>query len=455
MKILLADDEQSTRKGIEIFLQKQGHNVTAVENGKLAYELILKEHFELIISDLQMPEIDGVELVKLLRNKKIETPLIIITAYASIESAVEAMKMGADDYLPKPLILDELKIKISKVENNLKLLNENKSLKEKLHKKELPEIVGTSQEIEEVKKMIQKVSREDNLPVMIYGKSGTGKELVAKSIHTISSRKDHPFVAVNCAALPDDLLESELFGHVKGAFTGAFNNKAGLFQSAHKGSLFLDEVGEMSPSMQAKLLRVLQDYEVKPLGSNSVFKVDVRIIGANNMHLEELVKRKLFREDLYYRINVAEINVPALIERLEDIPLLIDHFIKNSESEKSIHFTDDAMKTLMNYSWSGNIRELENFIKTTLVLSDSKFIDKNMLPEKFQLSESIKLEEWKSILSDNDFQKALKRSIENFERKYLKYYLDKNNGNVSKTAAAIKLSRVSLHKKISQYELEN
>ncbi|MDZ7763131.1 MAG: sigma 54-interacting transcriptional regulator [Melioribacteraceae bacterium] len=178
------------------------------------------------------------------------------------------------------------------------------------------------------------------------------------------------------------MLESELFGHVKGAFTGAINNKAGLFQSAHKGSLFLDEVGEMSPSMQAKLLRVLQDYEVKPLGSNSVFKVDVRIIGANNMHLEELVKRKLFREDLYYRINVAEINVPALIERLEDIPLLIDHFIKNSESEKTIYFTDDAMKTLMNYSWSGNIRELENFIKTMLVLSDSKFIDKNMLPGK-------------------------------------------------------------------------
>ncbi|MDZ7763132.1 MAG: response regulator [Melioribacteraceae bacterium] len=189
MKILLADDEQSTRKGIEIFLQKQGHNVTAVENGKLAYELILKEHFELIISNMQMPEIDGVELVKLLRNKKIETPFIIITAYASIESAVEAMKMGADDYLPKPLILDELKIKISKVENNLKLLNENKLLKEKLHKKNCLRIIGTSKEIKEVKKMIQKVSREDNLSVMIYGKSGTGKELVAKSIHTLSSRK--------------------------------------------------------------------------------------------------------------------------------------------------------------------------------------------------------------------------------------------------------------------------
>ncbi len=455
MKILLADDDNIIRGGIETFLKSQSHQVTSVPDGKAALQLTQKENFDLIISDVQMPLMSGLEFLKALRKENNAAPVIIITAFASIENAVKAMKIGANDYLTKPLNLEELKIKIEKIKSEAELKKENAKLKEKLRRIEFPEIIGESKPMREVKKLITKVASSNTIPVMIYGKSGTGKELVAKAIHGAGNRSGKPFIAINCAAMPDELLESELFGYVKGAFTGATGNKDGLFKAADGGTLFLDEVGETSPRLQAKLLRVLQDFKIQPLGTTRTFTVDVRIIGANNVRLQELVENGKFREDLFYRINVAEITLPGLRERTEDVPLLISHFLKTSEADKKIVFSKEAIDALLNYKWPGNIRELENFVKTISLFAEKEFIEKEDLPENIVNGAITGKYEWNALLNKNDFQEAQKSALENFERKFLEYHLKKNDGNISRTADAINLSRVSLHKKIQKYRLND
>ena len=454
MKILIADDDEIIRKGIEVFLKSENHETTSVSDGKGALEFSEKKNYDLIISDMQMPRMSGMELLKALRGKGTATPVIIVTAFATIEEAVEAMKIGANDYLTKPLNLEELRLKINKIEKVNELKRENAKLKEKLRRIEFPEIIGESRAIKETKKLISKISANDDIPVMIYGKSGTGKELAAKAVHSASARNGKQFVAVNCAAMPDELLESELFGYVKGAFTGAERNRDGLFKAADGGTLFLDEVGEMSPRLQAKLLRVLQDFVIQPLGSTEVFRVNIRVAGANNVHLKKLAEEKKFREDLYYRMNVAEITVPSLSERPEDIPLLIAYFLSASVKNEKIVFSQKALATLADYAWPGNIRELENFVKTITLFAENELIDVEDLPEHIVNATVAEKHEWDDIFRKSDFQEVQKSAMENFERKFLEYHLKKNDGNVSKTANAIGLSRVSLHKKIKEYELD-
>jgi two-component system, NtrC family, nitrogen regulation response regulator NtrX len=453
MKILIADDDENLRKGLVNFLQREGFDIVPVANGKLALETATQNQFDLIISDVQMPEMNGLELLESLRKNKIHVPFIIITAFATVENAVKAMQMGADDYVTKPLNLLELKMRIDKVQRSLKLQDENKKLKDRLRSIEYPEIVGFSKSIHDMRAMIHKVAADKDVSVMIYGASGTGKEVVAKSIHLNSARRNNPFVAINCAALPDELLESELFGYEKGAFTGAMKSKEGLFQTADGGTLFLDEVGEMSERLQAKLLRVIEDYTIQPLGSTRQNKIDVRVIGASNKKLIDLVKAYSFREDLYYRLHVVEINLPLLKERREDIPLLIDHFLQFGGNSKKITFSAKAVSLLQNYSWPGNVRELQNIVRMLQVLYPAQEITDEMIPEIIIKDVDTMQHDWSELLDKNDFQSAQKQAIEKFERKFLKFHLNRNDGNIAKTAENINLSRVSLYKKIKQYDL--
>jgi len=453
MKILLADDDENLRKGLINFLQREGFEIVPVPNGKLALEAATQNRFDLIISDVQMPEMSGLELLENLRKKNIQTPIIIITAFATVENAVKAMQIGADDYVTKPLNLLELKIRIDKIRKSLDMRDENKKLKEKLRSIQYPEIVGVSKAIYEVRAMIHKVAADKDVSVMIYGASGTGKEVVAKNVHLNSIRRDNPFVAINCAALPDELLESELFGYEKGAFTGAVNTKVGLFQTADGGTLFLDEVGEMSQRLQAKLLRVLEDYTIQPLGSTKQNKIDVRVIGASNKKLIDLVKANSFREDLYYRLHVVEINLPLLKERREDIPLLINHFLQDEGGSKLITFSAKAVSLLQHYSWPGNVRELQNMVRMLQVIYPAQEITDEIIPDVIIRDVDTMQHDWGELFDNNDFQSAQKQAIEIFERKFLEFHLRKNDGNITKTAENINLSRVSLYKKIKQYDL--
>lgn len=453
MKILLADDDVNLRNGLVNFLQREGFDIVPVSNGKQALEAATQNRFDLIISDVQMPEMSGLELLENLKKKNIQAPIIIITAFATVENAVKAMQIGADDYVTKPLNLLELKIRIDKIQKSLDMRDENKKLKDKLRSIQYPEIVGVSKAIHEVRAMIHKVAADKDVSVMIYGASGTGKEVVAKNVHLNSTRRDNPFVAINCAALPDELLESELFGYEKGAFTGAVNTKEGLFQTADGGTLFLDEVGEMSQRLQAKLLRVLEDYTIQPLGSTKQNKIDVRVIGASNKKLIDLVKANSFREDLYYRLHVVEINLPLLKERREDIPLLINHFLQDEGGSKLVTFSAKAVSLLQHYSWPGNVRELQNMVRMLQVIYPAQEITDEMIPDVIIRDVDTMQHNWGELFDMNDFQSAQKDAIETFEKKFLEFHLHKNNGNITKTAENINLSRVSLYKKIKQYDL--
>lgn len=452
MKILLVEDDPSIRNGISVFLRHKDFEVLTASNGREAFDKIKETDFNAVITDIQMPEINGLELLELIKDNNIKTHVIVITAFATVENAVLAMQKGAEDFLTKPLNLTELQLKLEKLSEKIRLGRENKALKAKLEKFEFKDIIGDSSKIKDLKDMITLVAQDPNVSVFISGESGTGKELVARNIHRLSNRKDYPFIPINCAALPSDLLESELFGYVKGAFTGAVQNKVGLFEAANFGTIFLDEIGEMDATLQAKLLRVLQDHQIKPVGSNDNIQLDIRIISASNKKLTELVERNAFREDLFYRLNVIEIEVPPLRERKEDIPLLLNHFVneKYSTTNKNIIFDKYSLKNLINYSWPGNVRELQNLISKLSVTIPTGNVTKENLPEEFTLNISSSLNH---NFFDLDYQSAVKNKIKNFEFEYLKYHLNKHNNNISKTADSIGLSRVSLHKKIKELKL--
>ena len=451
MKILIVDDDKSLNRGICTYLNSINIDTDAAFNGTDGINLIKKNNYDLILTDLQMPETTGLELLEFVNKNNIDVPVIIMTAFASIENAVEAMKKGAEDYLTKPVKLNELSIKIEKVVRNKSLEKENKRLKKKIDFYELPEIIGESKAVQQLKELLRRISKDSGVPVYIYGESGTGKELVARNIHFMSDRKDKPFSPINCAVLSDELMESELFGYVKGAFTGASTNKKGLLENSNGGTIFLDEVSEMSPKVQAKLLRVLQDGIVQPIGSNEMKQVDVRFISASNQRLADLVEEKKFREDLFYRLNVVEIEVPSLMARKNDIPILIKHFLKKYNNT-DLTFKDDALNILLNYNWPGNIRELENLIRMLLVTNSSNTIEKESLPKKILNQNKKPID--KFDFTYDDYKVAYNNAVSNFDKSFLEYHLKKNNYNISKTAELINLSRVSLHKKIQEYSIQ-
>jgi DNA-binding NtrC family response regulator len=385
MKILVVDDEAPIRDMLQRgLIQRGGFSVEVAQNGIEAIEKIEKDVFDLVLTDLMMPEMGGLELLKTIKGTRPEVMVILMTAYGSIETAVEAMRIGADDYITKPVDFNELLIHISKAQKENALLKENRLLRMEVRKRfEFNNIIGKSKKMQEIFALIEKVA-PSNSTVVIYGGSGTGKELIAKAIHYNSPRADRPFIPFNCGAIPETLVESELFGHTKGAFTGAIQAKKGLFEEANEGTLFLDEISTTLPSVQVKLLRVLQEKEVMKVGSTERTKVDVRMIAATNVDLEAATKKGIFREDLFYRLHVFPITLPDLKERKDDIPLLAYHFLDHysKEARKEIKgISKQAMKLLLEYHWPGNVRELENTIERAVIMTDQDYLVPNDFPK--------------------------------------------------------------------------
>ncbi len=423
MKILVVDDEAHIREMIKKGLsQMGGYSVEVAQNGKEAIEKLEKDIFDLVLTDIKMPEMDGLELLKNIKGTRPEMMVILMTAYGSIETAVEAMKIGANDYITKPINFDDLLIHISKVQKESLLLRENLLLRMEVRKKfEFNNIIGKSKKMQEVFSLIEKVAPGSST-VMIYGGSGTGKELVAKAIHYNSPRVDRPFIPFNCGAIPETLVESELFGHTKGAFTGAIQAKKGLFEEANGGTLFLDEISNILPSVQVKLLRVLQEKELMRVGSTERTKIDVRMIAATNENLEENMKQGKFREDLFYRLHVFPIFLPDLKDRKEDIPLLAYHFLDlySKEAKKEIKgISKEAMKLLLEYHWQGNVRELENTIERAVIMTDRDHLVPNDFPKDL-------IEGFSEIIKRGVKDR---KSLDDIKAEYIKEILKEVGGN--------------------------
>jgi len=423
MKILVVDDEALIRDMIKRGLsQMGGFSVEVAQSGPEAIEKMEKDVFDLVLTDLKMPEMDGLELLKTIKGTRPEIMVIMMTAHGSIETAVEAMKIGADDYITKPIDFNDLLLHISKVQKESLLLRENRLLRMEVRKKfEFNNIIGKSKKMQEIFSLIEKVALGSST-VMIYGGSGTGKELVAKAIHYNSPRADRPFIPFNCGAIPETLVESELFGHTKGAFTGAIQAKKGLFEEADGGTLFLDEISSILPSVQVKLLRVLQEKELMKVGSTERTKIDVRMIAATNENLEENMKQGKFREDLFYRLHVFPIFLPDLKGRKEDIPLLAYHFLDrySKEAKKEIKgISKGAMKLLLEYHWPGNVRELENTIERAVIMTDQDTLVPNDFPKDLMegFSEMIK-----RGVKD-------RKSLDDIKSEYIKEILKEVGGN--------------------------
>jgi DNA-binding NtrC family response regulator len=441
-KILIIDDDTSLRRVLEYNLQEEGYEVQAASSGEEGLYLFGQERPNLVITDMKMSGMDGLMVLKSVKERSPETLVVIITAFGTVDVAVEAMKAGAYDYITKPFNRDELKLTVRKALQFSGLTEENKRLKSELSDRaDFRTIIGSSKEMEKVFEVIRKVA-DTEAAVLITGESGTGKELVARSIHAKSSRRDAPFVAINCAAIPRDLLESELFGHVKGAFTGAVKDKTGKFQLAEGGTLFLDEVGELPVELQPKLLRALQEKEVEPVGGTKVQKLDVRIVSATNLNIDKAMADGTFREDLYYRLSVIPIHLPPLRERRKDIPLLIKYFCAKHGSDKVI-FDKDAFETLVMYPWPGNVRELENTVERLLIMRNSDVISIDELPEKL-------LERGASgsaivKLPDEGY------SLEQLEREIVVEALERNGWNQTAAARFLRIPRHTLIYRIEKY----
>jgi len=382
-RILVVDDERSMREFLEIFFRREGYGVTTAESVEQALLAVDADDYDLVITDIQMPDRSGLELLHEVREISPETPVVMITAFATTENAIAAMKQGAYDYITKPFKVDEIAVVVEKALEKKSLASENRRLRTQLRGQvRSRSLIGTSPVMQRVYELIAQVA-ETKTNIMICGESGTGKELVARAIHEQSDRADQPFVAVNCAAIPENLLESELFGHVKGSFTGAVQNKAGLFEMADEGTIFFDEIGELSPALQVKLLRAIQDKSIRRVGGTGDRRVDLRIIAATNRRLEEEVASGRFREDLYYRLNVIEIDLPPLRERVDDIPLLVHHFVEKYAVELGRRIrgcTDEVLEILAGYPFPGNVRELENIVERAVALARGDVIDREALP---------------------------------------------------------------------------
>jgi DNA-binding NtrC family response regulator len=447
-KILIAEDEKAQRELLEGFLKKEGFSVEAASNGRQAIEKIERDFFDIAFLDYKMPELDGLQTLREIRKRFPDLPVVMMTAYGTVETAVASMKEGALDYLTKPIDLEELLLIIQKVLERSTLIRENKDLKTRLQERyTFQNIIYGGPKMEEVMGLIARVAPSQTT-VLIRGESGAGKELIANAIHYASTRSEKPFVKMSCSAIPETLLESELFGHEKGAFTGAIQKRIGRFEEADSGTLFLDEIGELSPSTQVKLLRILQEKEFQRLGSNLNLKTDVRIITATHRNLEEAMRKGLFREDLYYRLNVISIHLPPLRERKEDIPLLIDHFLKKySElNQKKIQdLSKEARILLLRHSYPGNVRELENLIERAVVLCRGEVITTQDLP--FHLQEGPSEKQWEV----SGKTKTLPDSLEEIERDLIVKALRQHQGVQTRAAESIGISERVLRYKIKKY----
>ena len=441
--VLIVDDEKNTREGLARALQRK-HTVFLADNGQTALDLLDQHHVDIILSDLRMPGMDGMTLIRRALTRSPQPVCILLTAYGSIETAVEAMKSGAYDFLPKPVNLDKLDMLIERSLHSRDMENENRELKEQLDKKYgLEHIIGKTPEMELVFDKIRQVA-PSRATVMIQGESGTGKELVAHAIHQLSPRLHGPYVAVHCAALPESLLESELFGHEKGAFTGAVAQRQGRFERADGGSLFLDEIGEISPLIQVKLLRVLEERAFERVGGQARIEVDVRLITATNRNLEAMVAEGTFREDLFYRLYVVQITLPPLRDHREDIPLLAHHFLKQAskENEKDVRtITPEALDALTAYAWPGNVRELRNRIESMVVMCRTDKIGLRDLPAELR--------------GAPDSSPRSATSLEETEKRLIIDALRQNNGNKTKAAEQLGISRRTIHRKVKELHLED
>ncbi|MEE4352403.1 MAG: sigma-54 dependent transcriptional regulator [Desulfatiglans sp.] len=440
-RILVVDDETAMRESLKDWLMEDGYEVGLAAGGEEAIALAREKSWEVVLLDLKMPGMDGLEVLKALKEIDPEAEILIMTAYATVDTAVQAMKEGAFDYLVKPFDPDEVELLIKKIVTHKELILENILLRRQLEEKiQYDEIIGKSEAMQEIFDLITKVAQTDST-VLITGESGTGKELIAQAIHGNSQRCFMPFVAVSCGALPDSLLESELFGYEKGAFTGADHTKKGRFEMAERGTLFLDEIGDISLKTQVDLLRVLQQKEFNRLGGQDLIEADVRILAATNRDLKKAIKEKRFREDLYYRLNVISIHVPPLRERREDIPLLAEAFVKKyciEMNQEPVKVSAPALELLTQYDWPGNVRELENIIERALVIGRGTKIMPDDLPfSKKDLGTS-----------------TLPSSLKMMEKMHIERILEESEWNISRAARQLEIDRQTLYNKIDKYEIQ-
>lgn len=448
-KILVIDDEDSMCNFMEIMLAKEGYQVNSVNSGPEGIILLKQKNYDLVIADLNMPEMTGIEVLKEVKSFKKEQNLIMMTAYASVDTAIEAMKQGATDYITKPFKVDEIKIIIEKAINRKRLETENDSLKKRLQNdNSFDHFVGVSDVIANLKKVARRIASSDST-VLIRGESGVGKDLIAKAIHHHSPRCGGPFVTINCAALPENLLESELFGYKKGGFTGAIKDKDGLFKVADGGTFFLDEVGNTTLAIQVKLLRVLEDKKITPVGDTKPVDVDVRLIAATNSDLEADVRAGRFRADLFYRLNVIPIDIPPLRERQDDIKLLVEHFVakycaKVKTPLKKI--STEALGLLVSYTWPGNVRELENTIERAILLNRTDVLEVSDLPEKLSHPQPEA-----PVVREAE---PATPTLESIEKAYIHYVMSQTRGKKSEAARILGIDASTLYRKIDRYKLD-
>ncbi|MGD8426311.1 MAG: sigma-54 dependent transcriptional regulator [Balneolaceae bacterium] len=446
--ILIADDEPGIRESLTIVLEDEGYHCTAVKDGAQAIKAIDEASFDIVISDLKMPNADGIDVLEYVLQHSSETLTIIITAHATVETAIQALRKGAADYILKPLDFDEVLIRLESLLEHKNLVQENKYLREQIDQEyNFNHIIGESSAMKRIYKMVERVSQATS-NVLITGASGTGKELVARAIHFNSNRAKKPFLAINCGAIPENLVESELFGHKKGAFTGATSDKEGVFVAANGGTVFLDEVAEIPMNLQVNLLRVLQEREVKPVGSNQNLSFDTRIISATNKDLGEEVEQGKFRDDLFYRLNVVEISLPALQERREDIPLLSHHFLQkyNKELKRNLKgIASEAMSALMAYQWKGQVRELENVIERAVLLSDNEYLTIDDLPSAIRNTSGAE-----NYKMDNS---TLDEAVQVFEKHHIQSILKRTDGNKSEAARLLGIDPSTLYRKMERLGL--
>ncbi len=447
-RILIVDDERSIGEFLTLVLSKEGYRVRAVTSGKQALQILDEEPYPLLITDLRMPEMPGLELVREAKRRHADLAVVVMTAFASLESAVEALRLGASDYITKPFQVDEIRMVVEKALDNLNLRRENRKLKARLTADgSLPTIIGRSEETAKLLTLIQRVAPSDST-ILITGESGTGKEVVAQIIHQSSERASAEFVTINCGALPDTLLESELFGHVRGSFTGAVRDKDGLFKAASGGTLFLDEVGDMSPALQVKLLRALQEREILPVGATKQVKIDVRVIAATNSDLEKKQRTGEFRSDLYYRLSVIPMHIKPLRERREDILELAEHFLERACRRHGVTLkalSDETQRLFLAYAWPGNVRELENTIERTVILCDGAVIEPSVLPGKICSAES------------SSFQvrgATGNGTLEDLERNYLLKVLEETGWQKKKASEILGIDPSTIYRKLQRYGIE-
>lgn len=443
-KILFVDDDQQILSIVEQFLKRWGFDVTTESSGLRAIERVRADRYHVVFSDLIMPEVSGMELLKQIKEASPETEVIIVSGYGTIEAAIEAMKLGSYDFLQKPINFDRFKILIDRIIEKQALKEENQLIRSRLKEGyKFDQLVGMSPNMQKIYAMIDKISI-GSPTVLIEGRSGTGKELTANVIHNYSDRKNGPFIPVNCGAIAESLMESELFGHVQGAFTGASKDSIGLFKAADGGTIFLDEIAEVSPAVQVSLLRVLQEKKVRPVGSTRETKVDVRVIAATNQNLKEAIKSQTFREDLYYRLNVISITMPPLRDIREDIPLLVNHFIakhKRAGSDAAREVSPEAMAKLMGYHWPGNVRQLENVIQRALALGVTDVLHENDLPREIAKQSD------KTMVTEVDL------NLKELERKAIQQALHQSKGNKAEAAKLLGVNTTTVYRKMAKYNI--